>query len=177
MHMPRPIVILLSISIFTAMLFVGNLNAFASSITQIIDSTGDGTHPLSGPVGTATDSSGNVFVTGFVSNNAFKITPGGTITQIIDSTGDGTHPLSGPRDIATDSSGNVFVTGTDSNNAFKITGAAASPGQPVGGVILPVDMTALFITGTLTNAFWMVPTLGGIAGAAIALFKVRRKHI
>ncbi len=34
------------------------------------------------------DSSGNVYVTGGYSHNAFKITPGGTITEIIDATGD-----------------------------------------------------------------------------------------
>jgi hypothetical protein len=29
----------------------------------------------------------------------------------------------------------------------------------------------------MTNAFWMMPTIGGIAVAAIALFKVKRKSI
>jgi hypothetical protein len=46
----------------------------------------------------------------------------------------------------------------------------------VGGIILPADMTSLFVAGAMTNAFWMVPTLGGIAGAAMVLFKVKRKH-
>jgi len=46
----------------------------------------------------------------------------------------------------------------------------------VGGEILPIDMTTLFVAGAMTNAVWMVPTLGGIAGAAIALFKVKRKQ-
>ena len=45
----------------------------------------------------------------------------------------------------------------------------------IGGTIIPIDMTILFITGAMTNAFWMVPTIGGIAGSAIALFKVTRK--
>jgi hypothetical protein len=45
---------------------------------------------------------------------------------------------------------------------------------PVGGAIMPSDMAALFVAGSMTNAFWMIPTLGGIAGAAF-LFKVRRK--
>ena len=49
-------------------------------------------------------------------------------------------------------------------------------GVTVGGEILPIDMTSLFVAGAMTNAVWMVPTLGGIAGAAIALFKVKRKQ-
>jgi hypothetical protein len=49
-------------------------------------------------------------------------------------------------------------------------------GGAVGGAIMPIDMTSLFVAGAMTNAFWVLPTLGGIAGAAIALFKVKRKH-
>ena len=45
----------------------------------------------------------------------------------------------------------------------------------IGGTIIPIHMTTLFITGAMTNAFWMVPTIGGIAGTAITLFKVKRK--
>jgi len=92
------------------------------TITEIIDATGDGTNTLEFPLGVATDSSGNVYVTGFISTNAFKITPGGTITEIIDSTGDGTgNTLTLPQAIAVDSSGNVFVAGNGTNNVFKIT--------------------------------------------------------
>jgi hypothetical protein len=50
------------------------LPGYSFSITQIIHSTGDGTHALNSPEGIATDPSGNVFVTGYISNNAFKIT-------------------------------------------------------------------------------------------------------
>jgi hypothetical protein len=46
--------------------------------------------------------------------------------------------------------------------------------RPVGGVIVPVDMTSLFVAGIFTNAIWMLPTLGGIAGAVFTLFKVRK---
>ena len=34
------------------------------------------------------DATGNAYVTGFNSDNAFKITPAGAITRIIDATGD-----------------------------------------------------------------------------------------
>ena len=35
------------------------------------------------------DAAGNVYVAGFFTDNAFKITPNGAITQIIDDTGAG----------------------------------------------------------------------------------------
>ncbi|MAB79728.1 MAG: hypothetical protein CMJ89_10295, partial [Planctomycetes bacterium] len=50
----------------------------AAQITQIIDATGDGAgNTLGFPYGIAVDGSGNVFVTGSNTNNAFKVTPGG----------------------------------------------------------------------------------------------------
>ncbi len=91
-------------------------------ITQIIDTDGDGTSSLGVTGGIAVDGSNNVYVTGWVTNNAFKITPGGVITEIIDATGDGPNSLWGAVDIAVDdASGNVFVAGRYSDNAFKIT--------------------------------------------------------
>ncbi len=94
--------------------------------TEIIDSTDDGTgNSLGAPRRVAADAGGNVFVAGESSNNAFKITPGGTITEIIDSTGDGAgNILDSPRGVAVDGGGNVFVTGSGSDNAFKIGGVA-----------------------------------------------------
>ena len=72
--------------------------AVAQTITEIIDATGDGAdNTLNGPRGIAVDGSGNVYVTGYSSANAFKITPGGVITEIIDATGDGAgNILNGP---------------------------------------------------------------------------------
>ncbi|MCH9033413.1 MAG: hypothetical protein IID42_02775, partial [Planctomycetes bacterium] len=54
---------------------------------------------------------------GVGSDNAFKITSGGTITQIIDLSEDG---LDNPRGIAGDASGNVYVPGFLSDNAYRI---------------------------------------------------------
>src|SRR2546430_4906129 len=77
----------------------------------------------------------------------------------------------------------IFVMNADgsgqtnlSNNAFLDEipnwgplAAATGPPQAVGGEIIPVNTSALFVAGAMTNAFWMVPTLGGIAGVALAL--------
>jgi len=63
-----------------------------------------------------------VYVTGFISDNVFKITHDGVKTEIIDSTGDGNGKvLDGPRGISVDYNGNVYVAGYHSNNVFKIT--------------------------------------------------------
>jgi hypothetical protein len=78
------------------------------------------------------DSSGNVYVTGHGSDNAFKVTPGGTITEIIDSTGDRSgNTLNATQDVAVDSSGNVYVTGFYSYNAFKIATPGGSENRSV----------------------------------------------
>lgn len=96
----------------------------AQSITfQIISASGDGAgHRLEQPFGIAVDFAGNVYVTGYGTDNAFKITPDGVISQIIDASGDGAgNTLDRPRSIAVDLEGNVYVAGSGSDNAFKIT--------------------------------------------------------
>jgi hypothetical protein len=100
------------------------------TITEIIDSTGDGGgNELFYTWGVATDSSGNVYVNGRDSYNTFKIeTPGTcstagtpcTITEIIDATGDGAgNTLWGPEGVGVDSGGNVYVAGS-SHNVFRL---------------------------------------------------------
>ena len=97
------------------------------TITEIIDSTGDGAgNTLDGPKGIAVDGSGNVYVTGEGSDNAFKITPGGVITEIIDATGDGAgNTLDLPQGLEVDGSGNVFVSGINTDNVFQIASGGA----------------------------------------------------
>lgn len=86
-------------------------------------------------------------------------------------------------------SGGHLITINPSNGVFTLIGDSVShslgalafdtscPTEAVvGGKILPIDTTALFVAGTFTNAFWILPTLGGIAGTAVALFKMKRKH-
>ena len=105
-----------------------------AQITQILDSSGDGTNAFDTAWALATDASGNVFVaTGGGTNSVFKITPGGAISRIIDSTGDGTNSLFQPFGIATDDSGNVFVSSFIGDSAFKIT--------PGGAITQIIDAT------------------------------------
>ena len=66
------------------------MQANAQTITQIIDATGDGHgNTLDEASGVAIDESGNAYVSGFASDNVFRITPEGIITEIIDESGDG----------------------------------------------------------------------------------------
>ena len=102
-------------------------------ITEVIDSTGDGTDPLSGAQGIAVDAAGNVYVGGSGSSNVFRIPPGGPPLQIIDSTGDGTNSLITPHGLAADAAGNVYVTGINTDNVFKV--------PPVGPPIQIIDST------------------------------------
>jgi hypothetical protein len=60
-------------------------------------------------------------VTGFLSNNAFKITSTGTITQLIASPRGDNPRLFGPSGIAVDGFGNVSLAAMNSNNAYMVT--------------------------------------------------------
>jgi DNA-binding beta-propeller fold protein YncE len=93
-----------SIISIVAILGVVSLGASAQTIAEIIGGSGDGVGTfLAQPLGVAVDPSGNVYVTGASSDNAFKITPGGVITEIIDATGDGAgNTMSGASLVAVD---------------------------------------------------------------------------
>ena len=43
----------------------------------------------------------------------------------------------------------------------------------VAGELLPLNTTALFISGITSSAIWMVPTLAGIAGAGVYFIRTR----
>ena len=63
-------------------------------------------------------------MTGYISDNAFRVTPAGIITEIIDATGDGAdNPVGGAVGVAVDDAGNVYVAAYDSDNVFRITPA------------------------------------------------------
>ena len=89
-HMQHNSRFLFALAAFLAVSALGSGRAAAQTITEIIDATGDGTgNGLEEPEGIAVDAAGNAYVTGRITNNAFKITPAGVITEIIDATGDG----------------------------------------------------------------------------------------
>ena len=46
---------------------------------------------------------------------------------------------------------------------------------PVSGEIIPINTSALLIAGLMTNAMWIAPTLGVLAGTGLTLYKFRRK--
>jgi hypothetical protein len=139
-------------------------SAAAQTTTEIIDATGDGTSPLTGPQGILVDGSGIVYVAGWASDNAFQITPGGVITELIDGTGDGMgNTLDSPTTIAVDGSGNVYVAGTSTDNVFKIalqwtdlsggtTGIAGQPTLVGSGTLVGGTPTSLTLTNAPTSA-------------------------
>jgi len=129
----------------------------APTITEIIDPTGDGAgNPLGNPYGIASDGSGNVYVSGDATNNAFKITPGGVITEIIDATGDGAgNTLLGADGIAADEAGNVYVAGSVSWNAFKIT-----PGGTITEIINGTENSLLYPFGIAVDGLANVYVAG-----------------
>jgi len=125
----------------------------AGSITEIIDSSGDGLgNPLSLVYAVAVDASDNVYAAGVGSDNAFRITPAGTISEIIDATGDGLgHPLDEASGLATDASGNVYVSGHNSDNAFRVT--------PTGTIVQIIDSSG-DIANPLLGAFYLAVDSG-----------------
>lgn len=109
--------------------------AAGQTIVAVLDAAGDGAgNVLEEPTGTAVDGDGNLFVAGFVSRNAFQVTPDGTVTEIVDSGGDGSSSLRSASAVATDSAGNVYVSAEQTNfgQVFQIEtpGACSTGGTP-----------------------------------------------
>ena len=83
-------------------------------------------NPLDYPSSVAVATSGNVYVVGAESHNAFEITPGGAITQIIDETGDVVgNSLDTPNEVVVGPLDNVYISGHVSENIFQVTALGA----------------------------------------------------
>jgi cysteine-rich repeat protein len=145
-------------------------------ITEIIDETGDGAgNELHQPYAIAVDGSGNVYLAGYESDNAFWIDPNTRIRQIIDPSGDGAgNPLDRPIGIAVDGSGSVYVAGASTDNAFRIEpndmiaqiidatgdGAGNELAAPMG---IAVDGSGnVYVTGYWSDNAFRIDPNGGI---------------
>jgi DNA-binding beta-propeller fold protein YncE len=123
-----------------------HIDVVGGTITQIIDSTGDGGgNPLDGPRDIGVDTEGTVSITGSLSDNVFRIRGfGGLVTEIADDTGDGFgNGLYSPWGLVVDVLGNVHVTGVNSHNAFIIPSPITLP------MLGPVAL--LLLSGALTS--------------------------
>ena len=153
----------------TNLAFDDFLPTLGGVISEVVDAAATG-GTLDRPSGVAVDQAGNVYVVGFASDNAFKITPGGAVSEVIDASGDGAAILDGPRGIGVDGSGNVYVIGQISDNAFKITPGGTiseiidATGDGAGKILdaphgIAVDAAGnVYVTGYSTdNAFWVTP--------------------
>ncbi|MEE9339587.1 MAG: SBBP repeat-containing protein [Methylococcaceae bacterium] len=157
------------------------------TITEIIDSSGDGTNDLIRPNTLAVDSSDNIYVTGGVSSNAFKIiTPDTcstvgtpcTITQIIDTTGDGTNSLTSPSSMTIDSSDNIYVGGYSSHNVFKITsdGSAItqiidSSGDGTGDILARTGNYFISADALAVDSSDNIYVIGGLSDNVFKIFE------
>ena len=73
--------------------------------------------------------------------------------------------------------GNYATVGAASATAGSaLGGLAASDICIVGGELLPISTTALFLAGLNSIAVWMVPALAGLAGAGVYIVNRRKSE-
>jgi len=64
---------------------------------------------------------------------------------------------------------------TQEDVTFLFNGGNPLQQGVVSGTSIPIDTTALLVAGFNANSIWMIPAVLGIAGAGIAIFKLKRK--
>jgi len=95
--------------------------AQGQTVTQVLDASGDGVHPLTNPVKLALDGQGNLYVAGRTSNNVFRVEPDGTIRQILGPEGDGQgNVIDRVRGVAVDHQGSVYASSFGTNSLFRV---------------------------------------------------------
>jgi hypothetical protein len=108
--------------------YVFKMTTAGGAITPILRNIGDGsqTGGFRGAGGMVVTPDETVYVTGALTDNAFKITKAGVVTKLIDENGDNLgHELLDPEGIAVDAQGSAYVTDIEQGGVFKITSAGA----------------------------------------------------
>ena len=144
------------------------------SITQLMDISGDGVNSAVCPVGLAMDSSENLYVAAFLSDNVFKITPTGTVTQVIDAVGAGAGQiLAGPLLVSIDNTDSVYVSGHFSDNVLALRPGGVveeiinQSGDGSNMLLNPFEILAdglgsVFVTGFSSHNVFEVTSTGSI---------------
>ena len=143
----------------------GNLYIVSGEASRVFRVARDGTRSrivdVQGPVASAVDAAGNLYVTTTVPDNTlYKIPPGSTEPTRLLGPDDG---VDGPRGIAIDKDGNVFVASETSGKVFRVApdgakkivldGSRPEDPDPIGGPFgVAVDSDGnLYVTGNKTN--------------------------
>jgi DNA-binding beta-propeller fold protein YncE len=87
---------------------------------------------------------------------------------------DNEDPIIDPgRHIYVDQFGESIVDPSPADFLCVIAQKSLIPETPVGGELLTVQFNSLFVAGVYANAFWIVPTLVGVIGAAVVTAVIR----
>ncbi len=117
----------------------------------VVDTTGDGTHPLLQPQALARNAAGDLFIASYGDARVFRW-DGAVLHTVVDAAGAGPGDgLSRPIALAVDAAGNLFVAGAGSSNVLKVT--------PGGAVTEIIDSST---AGFSVPRFLVVDPLGRV---------------